>query len=115
MRHTGLSPHSAYVGRPPIRGRTPRRGWRIRWQRVVALLTGLVLAGGMAGLVTSTSQAASPSAAREVVVVQPGDTLWSLAARHVPSRDPYGMIEEIRRLNGLRDNTVHPGQELVLP
>ena len=25
------------------------------------------------------------------------------------------MIDEIRRLNGIRDYTVHPGQRLILP
>jgi hypothetical protein len=50
-----------------------------------------------------------------VAVVRPGDTLWSVAARHRPSRDAYGTIEEIRRLNGLHGHTVHPGQELLLP
>jgi LysM repeat protein len=82
---------------------------------VTALFLGLVLAGGLATLLASTSQAASPAPAPAVVVVQPGDTLWSLAARHLPSRDPYGMIEEIRRLNDLSDHTLHPGQKLVLP
>jgi LysM repeat protein len=38
-----------------------------------------------------------------------------VTARHVPSHDAYGTIEEIRRLNHLPDYTVHPGQELVLP
>jgi hypothetical protein len=38
-----------------------------------------------------------------------------VAARHLPSQDPVGMIEEIRRLNRLPDHTIHPGQELILP
>jgi hypothetical protein len=109
MRRTGLTPHPGSGFRPG------RRGWRIRWRRVVGLLLGMILTGGVAGLVATTSQAAGPPAAPEVVVIQPGDTLWSVAARHLPSRDPYGMIEEIRRLNGLPDNTVYPGQELILP
>lgn len=107
MRHPRLSSHTAPARHAPWTG-------RLRWRPVAALAAGLVLAGGIAGLAASVSQAAGPPDP-PVVVVRPGDTLWSVAARHVPSRDPYGMIEEIRRLNGLPDHTVHPGQELILP
>jgi LysM repeat protein len=74
----------------------------------------LLAASVTGGLLASSSQAADPGE-RTVVVVRPGDTLWSVVARHLPSRDPHGMIEEIQRLNHLRGSTIHPGQELVLP
>lgn len=106
-------------GSGPIR--LTRRGRTVGFG--LALLVGVLLAVGV--LVTAVappaSQAADPApagAAAEpplVAVVRPGDTLWSVAARHVPSHDPYGMIEEIRRLNGLPDHFIHPGQELILP
>lgn len=91
--------------------RLTRRG------RVVVLGLCLLLAVLVAALAASASRAAQPADPREpaVAVVRPGDTLWSVAARHVPSDDPYGMIEEIRRLNGLTGHTIHPGQELILP
>lgn len=88
------------------------------------LLIGLVLAGALVVVVgvlaPPASRAADPVPAGvgpqpAVAVVRPGDTLWSVAARHLPSRDAYGMIEEIRRLNDLPDHTVHPGQRLILP
>jgi LysM repeat protein len=66
-------------------------------------------------LAAPTIGSAEPSGPPPVVVVQPGDTLWSVVERHVPSRDPIGTIEEIRRLNGLPDYTVHAGQQLTLP
>jgi LysM repeat protein len=90
------------------RVRLTRRG------RVAALVLCLLLSVGVAAVVGSVSQASDP-AEPQVAVVEPGDTLWSVAARHMPSRDPYGVIEEIRRLNDLRDSTIHPGQELMLP
>lgn len=100
--------------------RRSRRSWRfrrpaalIRSRAAVGLIV-LLLAGLGAVLAASASQAASPDEPA-VVVVQPDDTLWSVAARHVPSRDPYGMIEEIRRLNGITGHTIHPGQQLLLP
>lgn len=50
-----------------------------------------------------------------VVVVRPGDTLWSIVAEHAPSRDPYGIIEKVRRRNDLVGHRIHAGQELVVP
>lgn len=74
---------------------------------------GLTVVAGPAGSSGSTSPAADRG--ETVVVVGPGDTLWSIAAEHAPSRDPYGIIEEIRRRNDLPDHTIHAGQELTLP
>jgi hypothetical protein len=94
-------------GRPRVR--LTRRG------RVV--LVGLLLAlAGLAGvLVAPASQAADPIGARPTVVVRSGDTLWSIAARHAPGRDPFATIDEIRRLNDLPDDTIQAGQRLTLP
>lgn len=90
--------------------RLTRRG------RVVLFALCLVLTGLVAALAASASRAGPfETDEPEVAVVLPGDTLWSVAARHVPSDDPYGVIEEIRRLNDLTGHTVHPGQELILP
>jgi LysM repeat protein len=49
------------------------------------------------------------------VVVQPHDTLWSIATRTAPRRDPYAAVAEIQRLNGLDGYVVHPGETLILP
>lgn len=108
-----------HLSAPPHRSR-PRRRVRLT-RRGRAVLLGLCLLIGVlvAGIGAPASQAADPAGAGggepAVAVVRPGDTLWSVAARHVPSRDPYGMIEEIRRLNDLPGHTIHPGQELILP
>jgi LysM repeat protein len=91
------------------RVRLTRRG------RAVVLILCLLLSAAAAAAVGSASQAAGVAGEPQVAVVRSGDTLWSVAARHVPSRDPYGVIAEIRRLNDLTDSTIHPGQELILP
>lgn len=107
------------------RVRLTRRG------RAVVAGLGLLLVLLLAAVAAPASQAGGPpppthlpgplhpahSTPREpeVAVVQPGDTLWSVVARHVPSRDAPGVIEEIRRLNRLSGNTIHPGQRLILP
>lgn len=46
-------------------------------------------------------------------VVQPYDTLWSIAAQGYA--DPREGVWEIRRRNELEGSTILPGQVLVLP
>jgi LysM repeat protein len=46
-------------------------------------------------------------------VVQPRDTLWSIA--EAGYADPREGVWEIRRRNGLEGATIVPGQVLVLP
>ena len=46
-------------------------------------------------------------------VVQPYDTLWSIAA--VGYADPREGVWEIRERNGLDGSTIVPGQVIVLP
>ena len=76
------------------------------------------LAGGApsaAGGPTPTSAAASGAAgvAARTVVVQPGDTLWSIAADIAPDADLRITIDRLVELNGA--SPIVPGQELVLP
>ncbi len=68
----------------------------------------------------SASQASSvrSAAATSIVIVQPGQTMWGLAAQVAPNDDPRDTIERIAQLNsltGAQASTVHPGQRLVVP
>ncbi|WP_345627634.1 LysM peptidoglycan-binding domain-containing protein [Rugosimonospora acidiphila] len=74
-----------------------------------------LLVGGGAVLAASAGDAASPPRPAPSVVVRPGDTLWSIAARYDPGPDPFRVIEEIRRLNRLPGYTIEVGQLLTLP
>ena len=47
-------------------------------------------------------------------VVQPSDTLWSIATKHYPG-DPREGIWKLQRRNDLHGTTLVPGQRLVLP
>jgi LysM repeat protein len=47
-------------------------------------------------------------------VVQPTDTLWSIAVRHYPG-DPREGIWQLQQRNQLHGTTLVPGQQLVLP
>lgn len=46
--------------------------------------------------------------------VQPGDTLWSIAATSYQG-DPREGVWKIRNANGLADSTIAPGQVLRVP
>ena len=50
-----------------------------------------------------------------MVVVQPGDTLWTIAGRVAPDRDPRAVIHQIREINGLSSASIQAGQRLAVP
>ena len=47
-------------------------------------------------------------------VVEPTDTLWSIATKHYAG-DPREGIWKLQQRNGLSGATIVPGQRLVLP
>ena len=49
------------------------------------------------------------------VVVQPGDTLWSIASEHYPDDDVRVRVDDIEQANGLDGPTIEVGQSLKLP
>jgi nucleoid-associated protein YgaU len=49
------------------------------------------------------------------VVVQPGDTLWSIAAQRYPSDDVRARVDGIERANGLGSPVIEAGEILRLP
>jgi LysM repeat protein len=57
------------------------------------------------------------SAQRYVTVtVQPGDTLWGIAASHAqPSADVQEVVDRISDANHLGSGTIQPGERLRIP
>jgi hypothetical protein len=50
------------------------------------------------------------------IVVEPGDTLWTLADEIDPAADPRTVVDAIVELNGLRSGgDIYPGDLLVVP
>jgi hypothetical protein len=49
------------------------------------------------------------------VVVQPGDSLWSIAAQRYPSDDVRTKVDDIERANGLMSPVIEAGEILKLP
>jgi LysM repeat protein len=59
------------------------------------------------------SRSSDASGPERAYVVQPYDTLWSIAAEGYA--DPRKGIWEIKERNGLERATIVPGQVLILP
>lgn len=113
-------PETAQARPVRTRVRLTRRGRIV----VAALITAcVVLVAALAWLAgTARAEAAGsgspPSAvyhSLRSVVVQPGESLWAIAAQADPSGDPRSVMQEIIDINALRGTSVQPGQRLWLP
>lgn len=51
----------------------------------------------------------------EQLTVQSGESLWTLARRVAPEKDPREVIAQIRTLNEMTSTQLRPGQQLLLP
>ena len=86
----------------------------------IAAAAGLLLMlalpwGGSGGrpLTSSGTPRAGVLVAHSVYVVQPGDTLWSIAERLDPSGDPRPVVDRLAAEVG--GDRVVPGQRIALP
>jgi hypothetical protein len=98
--------------------RLTRRGRLVRFLLSLALmaLVGVVALGRMVGAPVRADASADPAPVlTQSVVVEQGDSLWIIAQRVAPQRDPREVILEVRELNGLSSNLIHPGQALLVP
>jgi nucleoid-associated protein YgaU len=122
-----LQPRHAEIryAEPTLAMRAPRRVYLRR--RLMACATAVVLVvvviGGLAG-VANRADADQPGADGSGLtengttryVVRSGDTLWSIAARVSPERDPRGVVDAIARANaGLVAGSLQAGQLLLIP
>jgi LysM repeat protein len=74
----------------------------------------LVLVAALA-VMLALSRVAQGDEAAATVVVQPGDTLWTIAAERYPGDDTRARIDEIERLNDLSSPVIVVGETLRLP
>lgn len=95
---------------PDLHGsRLTRRG------RLAVGLVWAVLLAAMAVMIARPAEPPAP-AATTTVVVQPGDTLWSLAGDVLPAADRRVTVDQITELNGIRSaGEIRPGDVLVVP
>jgi hypothetical protein len=126
MHHTADVTRVAFVARAPSRPAPTVRTYRRRRLAVLLAATALVL---FAPVAASRAVAAfrdvpasvperrpapvTPSSTRAGYVVQPGDTLWSIARKLQPDGDLRALVHQLVDANGGADLDV--GQRLVLP
>jgi len=69
------------------------------------------------GIATSSAKATNETSNSETtqIVVAPGETLWTIAARVNPEIDPRAVIEDIKALNVIEGSEVYAGQVLLVP
>ncbi|GAA4512817.1 LysM peptidoglycan-binding domain-containing protein [Brevibacterium yomogidense] len=100
---------------------TRRPGMTRRGRLARTVLLGVVVVAVLIGVVAAVW---SPTAAADedtsatgivTVIVDEGDSLWSVVSDHSYDRDPRVVLDEVRTLNGMTTNVVHPGQRLDLP
>jgi nucleoid-associated protein YgaU len=91
--------------------RATRTGGYSGARRALAVLVVVIVAS--LGLALVAQGGTAP--AYTEVVVQPGDTLWSIATERYPSDDVRVRVEDIERLNGLQSPLIEVGQTLRLP
>jgi Tfp pilus assembly protein FimV len=103
----------------PVSARPSASAGRLRLTRrgrvvvVLGLLLAVLVVGFALGHV-SHAPAAEPGATR-ILVVQPGDTLWSIAARVEPSQDTRRVVAQLTTMNGLHGASVQVGERLTVP
>jgi hypothetical protein len=89
----------------------------VRRRRTAAILgTALiaVLLSPLAAGAVRRGEAPDPPAQR-TVVVQVGDTLWSIARAARPADDPRVTVADIIDANGVDPGSLVPGQSLTVP
>lgn len=96
---------------PPIR--LTRRG---RTVLMLFLVSATLIVSGLAAQASSRdSDGGTAPVSHQTVVVQPGQTLWSIAREVGSDRDIRSLIHDIEELNGLSSGFLQAGQRLVVP
>lgn len=82
--------------------------------KIVLLL--FIVVSGWTGAYTVFAGAPDKPAEEIEFIVQPGDSLWSIASAYKPKNtDTRVYLEHIRRFNGLRGTDIQAGEVLRLP
>jgi LysM repeat protein len=97
---------------PPAPLRLTRRGVAVLLLVTIAVGVLLLAVARASGPGTAGTATSGSVPAAGTVMVQPGDTLWSIAQRVAPQRDPRQVVDRLQHLNRLRSVSLTPGQTL---
>ena len=92
--------------------RLTRRG---RAVVVMAALVLVLLAGFFLGSVAVGTDEAGQAPATEIIMVEPGQSLWSISSELTTEGDVRSTMREIERLNALDTVALSAGQKLRVP
>ncbi|TQN41953.1 LysM domain-containing protein [Blastococcus colisei] len=116
---TAGAPRRPSAGRRPAATSASAAGLRLtrraRRLAVVMALAAGVAVGSWVGPLLGGDSGGLRLAGETSVVVQPGDTLWSIASSLDGSGDVRALVDEIQTLNHLQGADLVPGQTLLLP
>lgn len=89
---------------------------RVRRRWLGALIASAVVVGLWSGPVANALGTAERAPATGTsYVVRQGDTLWAIASRVAPQRDPRSVVDAIAGVNDLHAGALVPGQVLSIP
>jgi LysM domain len=113
-------PAQAQMARARPRARLTRRGRIVMSALVIAamLLVAVLAWIGGATRAEAAGSGSPPSAVYRnlaSVIVQPGESLWTIATQAEPTADPRSVIQQIIDLNALGAASIQPGQRLWVP
>ncbi len=127
MASNSIIAPATYAGvRAARRGARPEVIRTARLTRRGRILVKGVLGSALAAVVAATAVRIATAATSEptrldappatvTVVVQPGDTLWSIASRLNTPEDPREIVSEIKEVNQLASSRIMPGDVLIVP
>jgi predicted Zn-dependent protease len=110
---TALADERAAQPALPGHVRLTRRGRLVLTTLFVLLAFAALTTLGARSAAVPTDAGFQPT---RTVIVQPGQTLWDIAARATPTADPRDTIEQIVRLNALDSaGDLRVGQQIAVP
>lgn len=111
VRRPGRTQHAAL--RLTRRGRIVLAALAVVLATVVITVIGMAAAGGAQA--TNHGKAGAGYQGMRQIVVRPGQTLWSIAAKVEPSSDPRQVITEIMTANSLTSTVIQAGELIWVP
>jgi hypothetical protein len=99
---------------PPLRLTSRGRLVLVVFPLFVAALAALVAWSALTAPAKAAERVDGPGPVA-TVTVQPGQSLWTIAADRVPDQDPRVTVSQIRELNDLAGTRVLPGEQILVP